>query len=114
MAATVRRRPFLGRKGSAMVFFPTLALVLAVTKGSVFDTPQKGEQENRMQRAVQYSTYMQQNGSWQSGADGLRLAFLFFPLHHHTPPGAASMLDKKIALVETRAHQRGESPARHE
>lgn len=45
MAENVRRRPLLGRKGATMVFLPTLALVIAQTKGSVFDTPAEGMQE---------------------------------------------------------------------
>lgn len=42
MAGTARRRPLLGRKGAAMVFLPTLALVVSKTKGTVFDTPREG------------------------------------------------------------------------
>lgn len=41
-----------------MLFVSLLALVLSETKGSVFDTPQKGKQERRVERATE-STIVQ-------------------------------------------------------
>ncbi|CAM9207574.1 unnamed protein product [Ectocarpus sp. 8 AP-2014] len=68
--APMRLRPLVGRRGAAMLCLPTLAMTLAVTKGSVFDTPAEDLEEE------DYIDYGQEVGVATAGL-GIGLSMFF-------------------------------------